>query len=158
MVKTPPPGSAWWKIQRRLARLNTVLFQATDGRIGATYAGAPVLLLDHAGRRTGQLRTNPLIYLEDGPNLVVVASKGGADEHPHWFGNLMAMERTEVTLPGGVRRTVKPRVAEGAERDALWPRLVAVFKPYGAYAERTDRRIPVVVLEKADLGTGGEKP
>jgi len=157
MTKVPPSGSVWWKLQRRLARLNTLLFQATNGRLGGKYFGAPVLLLDHAGRRTGQLRTSPLIYLDDGPNLVVVASKGGAAEHPHWFHNLMAMERTEVELPGGVRRPVKPRIAEGAERDALWPRLVALYQPYGTYAERTDRRIPVVVLEEYDLGTGEDE-
>jgi deazaflavin-dependent oxidoreductase (nitroreductase family) len=149
MIKVPPPSSAWWKIQRRLAALNKVLFRATDGRLGSRYAGAPVLLLDHVGRRTGQLRTNPLIYLDDGPNLVIVASKGGTDEHPHWFHNLMAMKSTEVELPGGVRRPVKPRVTEGAERDALWSRLVELYKPYGTYAKRTDRQIPVVVLEAA---------
>src|SRR3954451_25308605 len=100
VMKAPPPSSPWWKIQRRLARLNTVLFQAANGRIGATFSGAPVLLLDHAGRRTGQLRTNPVIYLDDDPNLVIVASKGGTDEHPQWFHNLMAMKSAEVELPG----------------------------------------------------------
>jgi deazaflavin-dependent oxidoreductase (nitroreductase family) len=118
------------------------LFSATRGRVGATYFGAtyfgaPVLLLDHVGRRTGQARTNPLIYLDDAPNLVVVASKGGTDEHPHWFHNLMAMDGTEVELPGGVRRRVRPRVADGPERVALWSRLVAVYRPYATYAERT---------------------
>jgi F420H(2)-dependent quinone reductase len=151
MAKTPPPNSVWWKIHRRLARLNKFMFKATKGRLGSTFFGAPVLLLDHVGRKTGQARTNPLIYLDDSPNLVVVASKGGADEHPHWFRNLMAMQSTEVELPGGVRRRVKPRVAEGTERDALWLRLVALYKPYGTYANRTDRQIPVVVLEPQAL-------
>ena len=80
-------------------------------------------------------------------------SKGGTDEHPHWFRNLTAMESTEVELPGGVRRAVRLRVAEGAERDALWSRLVALHQPFDTYAKRTDRRIPLVVLE-TQAGSG----
>ncbi|MEU0795056.1 nitroreductase/quinone reductase family protein [Amycolatopsis sp. NPDC005961] len=154
MVKAPSSSSPWWTIQRRLARLNKALFSATRGRVGATDFGAPVLLLDHVGRRTGQARTNPLIYLDDAPNLVVVGSKGGTDAHPHWFHNLMAMDSTEVELPGGVRRRVRPRLADGTERDALWSRLVALYRPYATYANRTDRRIPVIVLEPAPGNSG----
>jgi deazaflavin-dependent oxidoreductase (nitroreductase family) len=108
-----------------------------------------VLLLDHVGRKSGQARTNPLIYLDDAPRLVIVASKGGTDANPAWFHNLMAMATTEVELPGGERRRVRPRVAEGDERAALWERLVAVYQPYATYATHTERQIPVVVLEPA---------
>jgi deazaflavin-dependent oxidoreductase (nitroreductase family) len=132
-----------------MASLNKALFRATRGRLGSTFRGSPVLLLDHVGKRTGQPRTSPLIYLEDTPNLVVVASKGGTDEHPAWFHNLMALDSTEVELPGGVRRRVRPRVADGAEREALWRRMVALYRPYAAYQSYTQRRIPVIVLEPA---------
>jgi deazaflavin-dependent oxidoreductase (nitroreductase family) len=71
------------------------------------------------------------------------------DKHPAWFHNLMAMDVAEVELPGGERRRVKPRVAEGSEREALWPRLVGIYGPYADYATYTERTIPVVVLEPA---------
>ena len=108
-----------------------------------------MLLLDHVGRKSGQARTNPLIYLDDAPRLIIVASKGGVDAHPAWFHNLMAMKTTQVELPGGERRRVRPRIAEGEERAALWERLVAHFQPYATYATYTERQIPVVVLEPA---------
>lgn len=147
MPKPPVSTSPYWKLQRQLARLNAVLFRRTRGKVGSRFLGAPVLLLNHVGRRSGQARTSPLIYLDDAPRLVVVASKGGTDDHPAWFLNLMAMESAEVELPGGQRRRVRPRVADGDERAALWDRLVAIYKPYAAYATYTQRQIPVVVLE-----------
>jgi deazaflavin-dependent oxidoreductase (nitroreductase family) len=147
MPKPPPPSSPVWKLHRRMAMVNKFLFRRTRGRVGGTFFGAPVLLLDHVGRKTGQLRTNPLIYLDDAPRLVVVASKGGTDSHPAWFHNLVAMETTEVELPGGERRRVRPRVADGDERAALWERLVEVYRPYANYATYTERRIPVIVLD-----------
>ncbi len=116
---------------------------------GRFLGGAPVLLLNHVGRKSGEARTSPLIYLDDSPRLVVVASKGGTDTHPAWFHNLMAMESAEVELPGGQRRRVRPRIAEQDERAALWERVVAIYPPYATYATYTQRQIPVVVLEPA---------
>ncbi|OLT08349.1 hypothetical protein BJF90_12735 [Pseudonocardia sp. CNS-004] len=147
MLKAPHASSPFWKLHRQGARLNRALFRWSDGRVGGTFRGAPVLLLDHVGRRSGAARTNPLIYLADDQNLVIVASKGGTDTHPAWFHNLMSMATTEVELVGGVRRRVRPRVAEGAERERLWTRLVQIYRPYADYATYTDREIPVVVLE-----------
>jgi deazaflavin-dependent oxidoreductase (nitroreductase family) len=149
MPKAPHAAHPFWKLHRQGARLNRVLFRWSGGRVGGTFRGAPVLLLDHVGRRSGVARTNPLIYLDDAPNLVVVASKGGTDTHPAWFHNLMAMPATNVELPGGVRRRVRPRVADGPERERLWGRLVQAYRPYASYATYTDREIPVVVLEPA---------
>ncbi|MET0133370.1 MAG: nitroreductase/quinone reductase family protein [Kibdelosporangium sp.] len=149
MPKPPAPTSPYWKLHRQLARLNKFLFRKTRGKVGGKFLGAPVLLLDHVGRKSGQARTSPLIYLDDAPRLVIVASKGGTDAHPAWFHNLMAMATTEVELPGGERRQVRPRVAEGDERTALWARLVAIYKPYAAYATYTERQIPVVILDPA---------
>ena len=133
-----------------MARFNTFLFRRTRGRVGGTFfGGAPVLLLHHVGRRSGEARVSPLIFLDDGPRLVIVGSKGGTDTHPAWFHNLMAMSETEVELPGGTRRRVTPRVAQGAERAALWERLVGIYRPYATYATHTEREIPVIVLEPA---------
>ncbi|GAB3574174.1 hypothetical protein GCM10027445_34570 [Amycolatopsis endophytica] len=146
-------STSFWNLHKRGARLQKVLFRSTKGRLGATFRGAPVLLLDHVGRRSGEFRTNPLIYLDDEPDLVVAASKGGSDMHPAWFHNLMAMPVTEVELRGGIRRRVRPRVAVGAERAALWSRLVEVFPSYDDYAGYTGREIPVVVLEPVDHPT-----
>jgi F420H(2)-dependent quinone reductase len=149
MPKPPAPTSPYWKLQRQLTRLNALLFRKTRGKVGGRFLNAPVLLLNHVGRKSGQARTSPLIYLDDAPRLVVVASKGGTDAHPAWFHNLMAMESAEVELPGGQRRRVRPRVADGDERAALWERMVAIYKPYATYATYTQRQIPVVVLEPA---------
>jgi deazaflavin-dependent oxidoreductase (nitroreductase family) len=149
-MKPPPPTSRYWKLQRRLARLNTFLFRTTGGKVGGSFFGGAPVLLHHVGRKSGEARISPLIYVDDSPRLVVVASKGGVDAQPAWFHNLTAMAATEVELPGGERRRVRPRVAEGAERARLWERAVAVYKPYAAYATYTERKIPVVVLEPAD--------
>jgi deazaflavin-dependent oxidoreductase (nitroreductase family) len=149
MAKPPPPSSPVWKLWEGLTRINIVLFRATGGRVGGSIGKAKILLLHHTGRRSGTERVSPLIYLDDGADVVVVASKGGVDKHPSWFHNLMAMDATEVELPGRERRRVTPRVAEGPERERLWPRLVGIYKPYESYATYTTRDIPVVVLEPA---------
>jgi deazaflavin-dependent oxidoreductase (nitroreductase family) len=108
-------SASFWSFNRQGARLNKAVFRATKGRLGASFRGAPVLLLDHVGRRSGTSRTSPLIYLDNAPALVVVGSKGGSDSHPAWFHNLMAMTVTEVELPGGIHRRVRPRVASGRD-------------------------------------------
>ena len=149
MPKPPPPDSPFWKLWEGMTRVNIALFRATGGRAGGSIGKARILLLHHTGRRSGQQRVSPLLYLQDGANVVVVASKGGVDKHPAWFHNLMAMEATEVELPGRERRRVRPRVAEGDERERLWSRLVGIYRPYASYATYTDRQIPVVVLEPA---------
>jgi deazaflavin-dependent oxidoreductase (nitroreductase family) len=132
-----------------MTRVNIWLFRATDGRVGGRLPGtkARICILHHVGRKSGKRRESPLIYLPDEDRVVVVASKGGVDQHPAWFHNVMAMDATEVELPGGGRRRVRPRVAEGAERERLWEQLVGIYKPYADYQTYTDRRIPVVVLE-----------
>jgi deazaflavin-dependent oxidoreductase (nitroreductase family) len=149
MPKPPPSSSPFWKVFEVFTRANLYAFRATKGRLGGKIMGAPVLLLHHVGRKSGKPRVSPLIYTPDEPNLVVVASKGGVDRHPAWFHNLMAMGTTEVELPGGERRRVRPRVAEGEERERLWAKAVAVYKPYAEYQTYTERQIPVVVLEPA---------
>ncbi|MET0839086.1 MAG: nitroreductase family deazaflavin-dependent oxidoreductase [Marmoricola sp.] len=142
------------KVIKYMAKAQVRVFRLTNGRIGSNWrigAGfrkpVPTLLLDHVGRKSGRGFTTPVLYLDDGADLVVVASQGGLPRNPQWYPNLLAHPDTEVRLRGeGVRR-VRARVAEGEERAALWPRLVDLYADFAKYAHWTDREIPVVVLE-----------
>ena len=107
-----------------------------------------MLLLDHVGAKSGALRTTPLLYIPDGEDLLIVASKGGYPKHPAWFHNLRANPETYVQV-GDERRRVRARVATPAEHDRLWELAVAVWPGYDDYRARTDREIPLVVLEPA---------
>jgi len=123
------------------------LYEQTDGRIGASVRGRPMLLLRHAGRKTGQPRVSALLYVRDGDNYAVIASKGGDPKHPGWFHNVTANPDVEIQI-GRKRIPVRARVAEGDERARIWARANEVNKGgYDLYQTRTDRKIPVVVLE-----------
>jgi deazaflavin-dependent oxidoreductase (nitroreductase family) len=108
----------------------------------------PICLLEHRGRKTGRLRTTPLVFLEDGDRVVVVASQAGRPEHPMWYLNLLADPDVTVQV-GRRRRAMRARVADDAERAELWPRLVALYADYDSYQSWTNRVIPVVVLDPA---------
>jgi deazaflavin-dependent oxidoreductase (nitroreductase family) len=105
-----------------------------------------MLLLDHVGAKSGALRTTPLLYVQDGDNLVLLASKGGLPKHQAWFHNLRAHPVTYVQV-GAERRRVRAREATAAERPRLWDEADAVWPGYADYRARTDRKIPLVVLE-----------
>lgn len=115
----------------------------------------PTLLLTTTGRASGQPRTAPLIYGRAGEAaddaLVIVASKGGAPEHPRWYDNLVAEPRVEVQV-GTVRFDAAARTAVGAERARLWDMMAALYPPYTDYQAKTPREIPVVVLDRRDAG------
>jgi deazaflavin-dependent oxidoreductase (nitroreductase family) len=131
---------------RLMSRLNTWLYRATGGALGARWLqGAPILLLTTTGRRSGEPRTTPLLYLRDGANVVVVASKGGMSHHPLWYRNLVAHPDVEVEI-GRERQRMHARRATDAEKAALWPRLVAMYRDFDVYQTRTTRNIPVVIL------------
>ena len=130
------------------------VFRLTNGRIGSTWrVGAgfrkpvPVLLLEHLGRKSGKVFTAPLLYLENGADLVIVASQGGLPKNPQWYANLVAHPETFVHLPKEKGRRVRARVATDEERAELWPRLVELYADFAKYAAWADRKIPVVVLE-----------
>jgi deazaflavin-dependent oxidoreductase (nitroreductase family) len=126
--------------------LHQFLYEKTDGRIGASLGGRPMLLLRTVGRKTGAARTSALLYVPDGDDRVVIASKGGAPNHPGWYHNLVAQPDVEIQV-GRERIPVRARVAEGDERARLWAKADEVNKgQYAAYQSRTDRTIPVVVL------------
>jgi deazaflavin-dependent oxidoreductase (nitroreductase family) len=105
-----------------------------------------MLLLDHVGARSGTRRTTPLVYVRDGEDIVIVASKGGHPKHPAWFHNLRANPETVVQV-GAERRPVRARVADPDERARLWPKAVETYSGYRGYQERTPREIPLVILE-----------
>ena len=135
-----------WPILRRLMGLHTVAYRATGGLVGPRFPGAPpMLLLDHVGAKSGVMRTTPLVYVEHGDDLVLVASKGGYPRNPAWFHNLRAHPEATVQV-GSSRRAVRARVADPSERERLWPKAVAVYSGYAGYQERTEREIPLVIL------------
>jgi deazaflavin-dependent oxidoreductase (nitroreductase family) len=131
---------------RAMSAINIFFYRATGGRIGGKFLrGAPVMLLTTTGRTSGLPRTVPLIYLENGDDIVVVASKGGMSKHPVWYLNLQA--NPEATVEIGRRRlTLRARRVTDEEKAELWPRLLEIYRDYGDYQARTSRNIPVVAL------------
>ena len=123
-------------------------YQETDGEVGHVWKeGSTILLLTTTGRKTGEHRTTPLIYGLEGGNPVIVASKGGAPEHPGWYRNLAETPEVEVQILGDTF-AARARVAEGEERERLWRVMNGIWRYYDDYQSRTDREIPVVVLER----------
>ena len=121
----------------------------TNGEIGYRWKeDAPIAILFTTGRTTGEQRTNPLIFGRDGDDVVLVASKGGAPDDPGWYRNLQANPEAEIQVMGD-RWPVRARVAVGEERERLWEKMAEIWPHYDEYATRTDREIPVVVLERA---------
>jgi deazaflavin-dependent oxidoreductase (nitroreductase family) len=128
--------------------LHTVAYRVSGGRLGHTLPGVPgkMLLLDHVGAKSGKKRTSPLLYIEDGESVVIVASKGGYPKHPAWYHNLKANPDTTVQL-GRERRDVHARVATAEERERLWPLAVRAYRGYEDYQLRSKgREIPLVIL------------
>jgi len=121
-------------------------FRANGGKVGGQFEGAPLLLLHTTGAQSGQERVSPVMYRADGDNLVVFASKAGADTNPAWYHNLRAHPQTTVEV-GTQTRSVQARVAEGDERERLWAAHKQDWPGFADYETRTTRQIPVVVLE-----------
>lgn len=154
-VKERPGGldsPAVPRVMRRVARAHVWVYRRTGGRVGgrwrvgsALLRPVPTLLLDHRGRTSGTAYTTPLLYLEDGADLVVVASQGGLPRDPQWYRNLVAHPETRVQV-GAQVRPVLARTADATERARLWPRLVELYSDFANYERWTDREIPVVVL------------
>jgi len=136
-----------------MSRFNVAAYKATNGRIGGKWRvgsafpwGIPVCLLTTTGRKTGRPRTAPLLFLEDGDKVVLVASQGGLPKHPLWFRNIQANPEVTVQIRSRVR-TMRARVATDEERAVYWPRLTAMYPDFDNYQSWTDRVIPVVVCE-----------
>ncbi len=120
-------------------------YRETGGAVGHIWNGVPALLLTTTGRKTGEARTQAMIYARDGDNYLVVASKGGAPQHPAWYLNLVAQPEVEIQVKDEIIKVVAS-TAEGAERERLWQVVTGVWPNYDQYQQRTQRVIPVVVL------------
>jgi deazaflavin-dependent oxidoreductase (nitroreductase family) len=146
VVRGRPYNAAIAAAQKWAAKLHASVFRATGGRIGGRMVGSPVLLLVTTGRKSGQRRTTVLLYLEDRGRYVIVASNGGTATHPMWWLNLQADPEATVDV-GGRKTYVRATEARGEEKARLWQRLVRMYPSYEDYQKRTDREIPVVILE-----------
>ncbi|WP_329254076.1 nitroreductase family deazaflavin-dependent oxidoreductase [Actinoallomurus sp. NBC_01490] len=123
-------------------------YQETDGAEGHDWQGTTVLLLTTVGRKSGQKRTSPLIYRKkDGDTYTVIASNGGADEPPLWYANLQADPEVEVQV-WGEKFVARARTATPEEKPALWEAMAETWPAYDDYQKKTEREIPVVVLER----------
>jgi deazaflavin-dependent oxidoreductase (nitroreductase family) len=133
-----------------LKSMNTVhrlLLKVSGGRLGGEFGGMPVLELTTIGRKSGTPRSVMLTApLKDGDAYVVVASRGGDDQHPAWLLNLRDNPKVQVTVHGGVPTAMIASIASSEQRARMWPQVVTQFRQYGGYQKRTDREIPLVLL------------
>jgi deazaflavin-dependent oxidoreductase (nitroreductase family) len=149
-TRLPPFTPAQERIGRFAIKLvnraNTWIYRLTNGGIGGRFLrGAPVCLLTVKGRKSGLPRTVALLYLEDGRDVIVVASLGGMSKNPLWYDNLTAHPEVEVQI-GGVTRAMRAERVSDEEKAAVWPRLVAMYRDFDDYQGRTTRNIPVIRL------------
>ena len=133
---------------RVLGRMHVRLYRLTGGRFVGHVGKAPILLLTTTGRRSGQPRTTPLLYLRDAERLAIVASFGGHPKHPVWYLNLTANPAVTVQV-GREKFSATANTASAEERERLWPQLVELYSGYAGYQEKTAREIPVVLLTRA---------
>jgi F420H(2)-dependent quinone reductase len=135
------PSTSGW------ARKQAERYEESGGTEATTLRGMPVVVLTTLGRRTGKVRKTPLMRVEHEGAYAVVASLGGAPEHPVWYHNVVAHPRVELQ-DGPEKHEYVAREVAGAERELWWGRAVAAYRPYADYQEKTSRRIPVLVLER----------
>jgi deazaflavin-dependent oxidoreductase (nitroreductase family) len=131
-------------------------FRATGGKAGGAFEGKPLVLVHHIGVKSGIERISPLVPLLDGDRIFVFASKGGSDENPHWYGNLVA--HPEVTVELGTETfPATAKELTGAEHDAIYAKQVAVEPQFGEYQRKTTRVIPVVELVRSGGSTSADE-
>ncbi|MDH5568094.1 MAG: nitroreductase family deazaflavin-dependent oxidoreductase [Myxococcales bacterium] len=121
-------------------------FRAHGGRVGGHFEGAPLLLLNSIGARSGKERVSPLMYQAVGDAYAVFASKGGAPSHPDWYHNLIATPDITIEV-GTLTVPVRARIADGVERDSIWETQKQRYPGFADYEASTTRQIPVVILE-----------
>jgi deazaflavin-dependent oxidoreductase (nitroreductase family) len=122
------------------------VYKASGGRLGGTFGKAPVALLTTIGRKTGEPRISPLLFLRDGERVILVASRGGSDKHPMWYLNLRANPKVQVQIKDEVL-ALTARLATDDERSRYWAELIAMYPTFDDYRSWTDRVIPIVVCE-----------
>ncbi len=137
-------------VLKTMNNAHRLLVKVTGGRLGYDAGGMPVLELTTTGRKSGQSRSVMLTSpLSENGRLVVVASRGGDDVHPAWFLNLRADPKVEVSVKGGPKEPMTARIATAEERARMWPQIATKYRNYAGYQKRTDREIPLVVLDPA---------
>jgi deazaflavin-dependent oxidoreductase (nitroreductase family) len=141
------------KVMKYAGKAHVWVYRRSGGKIGANWrVGAgfkkpvPTLLLEHTGRKSGKTFVSPLVFIEDGQDVVVVASQGGRDDHPQWYRNLVAIPEAHIEI-GSDRRAVRAVTASPEERTRLWPKLVEAYADFDTYQSWADREIPVMVLK-----------
>lgn len=139
------------RTMKRIGKLHVRLYRMTGGLIGKRADGLDILLLTTIGRKSGEKRVVPLPYFRDGERFVLIASFGGNDKNPAWFNNLSANPDVEIQV-GFQRMKARATVTAGEERERIWKKVTSAYPRYLAYQEKTERQIPVVVLE-ATSGT-----
>jgi deazaflavin-dependent oxidoreductase (nitroreductase family) len=127
------------------------VYRATGGKLFGHIGESPILLLNTIGRKTGRKRTSPLLYVMDGEDFVVIASKGGAATHPAWYVNLMANPEATVEIEDREVQ-VEAEEADPEEKARLWQKMVEMYPAYDAYQEKTEREIPLLVLRPVERG------
>ena len=136
-------------VMKVFARSHTFWYKVTGGLVGSSMMGTPILLLTHTGRKSGRKITTPLQYVEDGDNIVLIASNAGHKVHAQWYRNLKANPDARVQIKGDVR-SVSAEEATGEERDRLWQKAVEQYSGYADYEKTAGgRQIPVMVLKTA---------
>ena len=141
------------RLLRTATGLHVWLYRATNGRIGGRIRKAPILLLTTIGRTSGRARTTPLSYLEVGKTIAICGTNLGSDRPPGWLRNLDRDPHVRVRI-GGEEFTALARTTEPEERDILWPKMIDQLPALRTYQERTDRVLPVIVLESDDQHPG----
>ncbi len=133
---------------RQWVRDQVELYESSGGTQGTTLrdTGLPVVIITNVGASSGKLRKTPLMRVEHEGRYAAIASQGGAPEHPAWYANFLAHPQVELQ-DGAVKRDYVAREVHGEEREQWWERAVAAFPPYAEYQRKTERRIPVLVLE-----------
>lgn len=137
------PGTIRW-----IGRLHAWLWKLAGGKLGDAFGRAPFMMLTTTGCKTGRARTTPVLYLQDGADLIVVASFGGNDVHPAWYLNLQCCPEAEVIVKGERRRLLAHRVSP-EEKKLIWLRLVEMYPNFAVYQQRTSREIPLLKLSDA---------
>jgi deazaflavin-dependent oxidoreductase (nitroreductase family) len=131
-----------------MGRGNTWIYRLSNGKLGGTMQNAPVALLTTIGRKTGQARVSPLLYLREGNRVILGASRAGSDKHPLWYLNLKTNPEVSVQIKGEVLQ-LHARDATAEERTQYWPKLVAMYPTFEDYQSWTDREIPIVICDPA---------
>ena len=142
------PARLAWKLG---SGAHAGVYRATGGKLFGRMGKSPILLLNTVGRKSGKKRTSPLLYVMDGEDFVIIASKGGASAHPAWYLNLMANPEATVEIEDREVR-IRAEEADSEEKSRLWQKMVEKYPAYDAYQEKTEREIPLLVLRPAETG------